>query len=945
MKRLILIYFLVSCACAQALAGGIGSFADLQAFIAAYNKGEALTAWCDTSNTVVLTADIDMSTAKKFQQVNSFSGHFDGKGFKLKNWKATCGLFREIADDGIVRNLVIDASCTMKVSSKGNEFRAGFIADTNKGMIFDCVSYGSIEHKCDFAMAPAYIGGIAGYNHSAISGCSNHGSISSSTFGDNKEEINLNVGGITGGSRGKAAAGSVVVHCENHGKIEVSGNLAMLYVGGIVGNSGRSTTKYCVNRGEVKAITSASEDGKTTGVADVGGIAGQVKGDILRCDNFGQVNAGGALGAHVGGIVGMPHAALVIADCANYSQVKAEGEQPSNVGGIAGNIGRPVHVRGCVNNGKIVFDGVSSRARSTAGGIVGNIYTPKSQTEGAYVRECVNRGEVYAGAGGNKYDRNNRNAIHAAGIVGCAELMPELRAFVSECSNFGKVNCVSGRKASICASAVNVKTGGSATNDAAEVLSSLPAGANVIGKVLSSDGKPQEGIVVTDGRKCVKTGSDGSYSLQSDLAEARFIYLSLPAGAVIPGSVANPVPFKRVPRYAKAIRADFTLDLGEPAKDYTVMMIADPQVRPYGVDNSMEAWNDVVAPDAEAFRASCTGPVYSINLGDLVYNFMYAWDDYMDVAGKIKCPTFNVIGNHDYDQQNLFETEQGNVYFETYVGPEHYSFNLGDIHFVVMNTILYDRKDSKDKYHYGLDDRTLAWLEADLSYVPKDRIIMTCTHHNPFKTPNSSPHGSHNAYSLHYKDYLALLSQYKEVYAWNGHNHENFYYNYKGKKTPHGAPNIQCISVARATGALRFNAPIAALGEPQGYMVMNVHGESIDWYYKSVGQGKDYQMRVYSPSRTGDGTVKVNIWNWSEGWSTPEWSENGVKVADMEFKPGVDPDYYDLFCTIENKTTRKYCKPSDKSILFAVTPSAGATGGEVRVTDMFGNIYKQTINF
>ena len=74
-------------------------------------------------------------------------------------------------------------------------------------------------------------------------------------------------------------------------------------------------------------------------------------------------------------------------------------------------------------------------------------------------------------------------AIHAAGKVGCAELRPELRAFVSECSNFGKVNCVSGRKASICASAVNVKTGGSAANDVAEVLSSLPAGANVIGYI------------------------------------------------------------------------------------------------------------------------------------------------------------------------------------------------------------------------------------------------------------------------------------------------------------------------------------------------------------------------------------------------------------------------------------------------------------------------------
>lgn len=149
---------------------------------------------------------------------------------------------------------------------------------------------------------------------------------------------------------------------------------------------------------------------------------------------------------------------------------------------------------------------------------------------------------------------------------------------------------------------------------------------------------------------------------------------------------------------------------------------------------------------------------------------------------------------------------------------------------------------------------------------------MTCSHHNPFKTPNKSPNGSHNAYSLNYKEYLSVFSQYKAVYAWNGHNHENFYYNYKGKTTRHGAPNIQCISVARATGALRFNREIAAKGEPQGYM------------------------------------VKVNIWNWSEGWSTPEWYENGVKVSDMEFTPGV-------------------------------------TSGEIRVTDLFGNVYTEKITW
>ena len=287
---------------------------------------------------------------------------------------------------------------------------------------------------------------------------------------------------------------------------------------------------------------------------------------------------------------------------------------------------------------------------------------------------------------------------------------------------------------------------------------------------------------------------------------------------------------------------------------------------------------------------------------------MAAWDDYMDGAAKINCPTFNVIGNHDYDQGTLFETEQGNIYYESYVGPTHYSFDLGNIHYMVFNDIMYDRKSPSGKYYYGLDERTLAWVKADLAYVPKDKIIVTCSHHNPFKTPNKSPNGSHNAYSLNYKEYLSVFSQYKAVYAWNGHNHENFYYNYKGKTTRHGAPNIQCISVARATGALRFNREIAAKGEPQGYMVMEVAGDSLSWYYKGVGTGKETQMRAYTPLKTNDATVKVNIWNWSEGWSTPEWYENGVKVSDMEFTPGV-------------------------------------TSGEIRVTDLFGNVYTEKITW
>lgn len=938
---------LLTLTCAILRAQGIGNAADLKAFIDAANAGTSLLPWCNADSVVVLTADIDLSKAKKFPQVKSFSARFDGQGHSLKGWKATGGLFHELTRKAEVSGIVIDASCSLNAVAKGNAYFAGFIADSNFGVISDCVNYGSVTLKCDYALAEVAVGGLAGFNRFVIKNSSNYGSVTADAGGVTKEEVYLSVGGIAGLCGAKPNTCSVIAHCINEGDISGVSSLMSQYVGGITGNANRSTVKYCVNKGNIRSEIRAAEDGTLLGIGRAGGIAAQTKAHILRCDNFGEVRSLGACGSYTAGICGMPHESLVIADCCNYGKIVSEGEQPSHTGGIAGSIGRPVHVRGCINYGEIRFEGISSRARSTSAGIVGNIYCPQSQKEGTYVRDCVNHGTIFADGGGNKYDANNRNAIHAAGVVGYTECREGMRASVRDCSNDGKILCKSGRKGNIVATSVFVNTGGTAP----EVYATPVAVAgqnNVSGTVKTPDGKPLEGIVVTDGRQCVKTAADGSYAMQSDFAEARFIYLSLPATVEIPLRDGVPQFFKRIPRYAQAVQANFVLAEKPAVKEYTVMMVADPQVRPYGWDTSMERWNDTVAPDAEAFRASCGGEVYSINLGDLVYNEMYAWDDYLDVAAKIHCPTFNVIGNHDFDQFTLFETEQGNVFYETYVGPEHFSFDLGDIHYVVVNTIMYDRKTVNDKYGYGLDDRTFAWLQADLSNVPKDKVIMTCSHNNLFKTPNTSPHGSHNVYSRHYLDYLALLAPYKAVYAWNGHNHQNFYYNYAnhyGKDTEHGAPNIQCISVARATGALRFNRPLGAMGEPQGYMVVNVKGDAVDWYYKGVGSGKDLQMRAYDPERSGDGTVKVNIWNWSEGWTLPAWYENGVKVADMEFTPGVDPAYYELFQTYDNATNRKYCTPLNTAFLFSVTPSEGCKGGEIRVTDMFGNSYSETIEW
>ena len=324
MKK-VLISILLLASCAVLSAQGISTAKDFTAFAEACNKGADLTQWCGPDSTVVLTADLDFSKIRKPVRVDNFTGRFDGKGFRIKGWKSDGGLFRTIAKGAVVSGIVIDPSCALKINSKAGEFHAGFIADTNDGTIRDCVNGGSINHTCSYAMDPLFIGGIAGVNRFVILNCRNEGKIFSDVSGDAKEAVALYLGGICGGAIGKLETGCTIARCVNTGEVSTVSSLVALFVGGIAGNPVRTTIKYCINRGDVKGDIRATEEGSTAGVLRLGGIAGQTKADILRSDNFGHVLAEGACGSNTGGIVGMPHDALVIADCLNYGKVETLG--------------------------------------------------------------------------------------------------------------------------------------------------------------------------------------------------------------------------------------------------------------------------------------------------------------------------------------------------------------------------------------------------------------------------------------------------------------------------------------------------------------------------------------------------------------------------------------------------------------------------------------------
>ena len=714
--------FLLLLSVVAVYAGGIKNATDFVAFVTAINGGQDYSAFKNDKGEVCLEADIDMAKVKKLAVVKTFGGVFNGQGYALKNWKAQNGLFHELLEGGKICNLKIDASCVMKAQTKGGETFVGWIANINNGTVENCENHGVIYHKSNFTSGNVYVGGIVGSNRYVVYRCRNYGEVNSASISCGREqgkEVSVYVGGICGATYRKTLAAATTARCENYGAVKSMNDARYDKVGGIMGDSFKATIKLCLNYGNVTSTANAPEAG---GVSEswVAGIAGHTKHEIICCDNFGTIFSSGVSVAHTAGICGTPHSKLVIADCTNYGKVECANDVPAHVGGIIATIRREVHLVNCNNRGEVRFIGASPTRPSFIGGIVGQIYTTKQSATTAYLRRCVNYGKVESLSGGNNYENHN-NAIHTGGIVGQASGNAKAVVQILDCANKGEVKAATGRRGNIAGNIISTNISGSEFSNYAEAVEPLADGSTIYGRVVTDAGEPVVGCVVSDGKQCVATDSNGHYALKSDMTDTRFVFISIPAEYQIPHRKSVIQNFARIPRHKKAAVANFTLTKRtEPTDKYTVIMIGDPQMRGLGIDGSGERYRDVVLPDIEEFKKTTKGEFFAINLGDLVYNWMAGYDDYMDISSTTSYPMCHIIGNHDYDQSNIIEGKLGTPYFEEYVSPTYYSFTIGKIHYVMVNSIEYSRADANKHYGSGLSDEELEWLKQDLKYIPHD---------------------------------------------------------------------------------------------------------------------------------------------------------------------------------------------------------------------------------
>ena len=87
-------------------------------------------------------------------------------------------------------------------------------------------------------------------------------------------------------------------------------------------------------------------------------------------------------------------------------------------------------------------------------------------------------------------------------------------------------------------------------------------------------------------------------------------------------------------------------------------------------------------------------------------------------------PFFQCLGNHDMDYRKGGDETSDDTFQRVY-GPTYYSFNRGQVHYVVMDNVRYLGKERE--YDGFFQQHQLDWLKKDLSFVSRDKLIVLCT--------------------------------------------------------------------------------------------------------------------------------------------------------------------------------------------------------------------------
>lgn len=438
------------------------------------------------------------------------------------------------------------------------------------------------------------------------------------------------------------------------------------------------------------------------------------------------------------------------------------------------------------------------------------------------------------------------------------------------------------------------------------------AGTTVYG-IVSSAGVGVENVVVSDGAEVTVTNEKGIYQLKS-AKKWGYVFISVPSGYEVPSVGVLPQFHRALKNSADVVeRADFKLEKVDGQDSYKIFMLGDMHLANRTGDLGQFAQ---FTSDLTDYMTRHKGEkMYALTLGDMTwdlywYSNSYYFPQYLNtINSQIKnLQIFHTMGNHDNDFQTRSDYDAAVKYVDQ-ICPTYYSFNIGKVHYVVMDDIdcsSYDGTESRN-YVKSLSAEQLDWLAKDLSHVAKTTPIVVAMHAQVFYPTTSGfkiDHDQVNTLRL-----FDILDGYTVRFV-TGHTHKLF------NVTPdapivdgHNFREYNSGSVCASwwwSGNLTPGIHIGTDGTPGGYGIWDVTGTDFQCLYKSTGWPEEYQFRSYDlnnvhfsmadvplmPSdisasvknaymqyvnaypQNNDNEVLINIWNWNSDWTLSVVDEN-----------------------------------------------------------------------
>jgi len=435
-------------------------------------------------------------------------------------------------------------------------------------------------------------------------------------------------------------------------------------------------------------------------------------------------------------------------------------------------------------------------------------------------------------------------------------------------------------------------------------------------------------VAVSDGRSVVLTNSSGEFDLFSG-SDRDFVFISIPSGFEIKKqSNGSAQFFQKIDKIKSEQNIGFELKKsGASDENHHFLLLSDTQIQ-----NDYEANQllTVAAPDVQQTIKSLNDPnLFGIGCGDLVFDHLELFKEYNQSIQLYDIPFFQVIGNHDMDLGVRSDALSSKT-FGSHFGPTYYSWNRGEVHYVVLDDVFY----IGNKYIGYLGEEQLAWLEQDLSHVEKGKTVVVSLHIPSYtgavkRYPDRDTIGG----TVSNREHLYRLLEGYNAHLMSGHTHFN-------DNMIQGHVYEHCHGTV--CGAW-WSGPICFDGTPSGYAVYEARGSELKWQYKGTGLDINEQFRVYEAGYHPDfpDQMSLNCWNYDPAWEI-SWFENGMKKGAPERIVAKDPWSMELHTGPELPKRREWVEPQLNDHMFFFRPES-KDNLMVEVKDRFGNVYTKKV--